>query len=268
MKRFAITTVGVFGIVLVALASQAKASITQVATPWATDGSQEYNLVPTNYYSGGYTGSAEPARAVGLQVDIMDYLYGAGNWKQVSDATSFNAVGTTVAAVAKFAGNTEAISWDTASPSSVNLLFQLIGNFIQLGQDTTSFAPGGSFYLQDNSPAGSGTTWYSYNTNASTQNTDGGVHAVIFEITGTTGGKHNVTGDYVVAFEDEPTNPSYGPNASGNGDEDYNDAVVELSGVTGTPAVTGTPEPASLVVWSLLGGLGLAVGTWRRRKAS
>ena len=32
--------------------------------------------------------------------------------------------------------------------------------------------------------------------------------------------------------------------------------------------VTATPEPTTLIVWSLLGGLGLAFGYWRRKRAT
>ena len=34
------------------------------------------------------------------------------------------------------------------------------------------------------------------------------------------------------------------------------------------PLAGAVPEPASLVVWSLLGGLGIAVGSWRKRNAA
>ena len=37
--------------------------------------------------------------------------------------------------------------------------------------------------------------------------------------------------------------------------------------ITTEPAVT-TPEPTTLIVWSLLGGIGLAFGYWRRKRAA
>ena len=37
--------------------------------------------------------------------------------------------------------------------------------------------------------------------------------------------------------------------------------------VNGTDTVAQTPEPTTLIVWSLLGGLGMAIGCWRRKAA-
>ena len=33
-------------------------------------------------------------------------------------------------------------------------------------------------------------------------------------------------------------------------------------------ATASIPEPSTLIIWSLLGGLGIAFGYWRRRKAA
>ncbi len=258
MKRFAITTVGVFGIVLLGLASQAKASITYstVQTPWPEDSngiSSELNLVPVGYVPGTVGPTTN-------QKDIMDNLYGYGEWQQLPDQTDFT---DPALAVAKFAANTEDVSWVGETGGSGPIANITGGNFIYPtepypAQPISTPSSGEHFYLQDVS---GGSTWHSYNGTTATNTDDGGVHAVIFQIL-------NQPGVYVVAFEDEATNPLYGPNASGNGDEDYNDAVIELTGATANPAVGEVPEPASLVVWSLLGGLGLAVGVWRRRKAT
>ncbi len=42
--------------------------------------------------------------------------------------------------------------------------------------------------------------------------------------------------------------------------------VMECTGDLTGADVTITPEPATIVIWSLLGGLGISVGWWRRRR--
>jgi hypothetical protein len=48
-----------------------------------------------------------------------------------------------------------------------------------------------------------------------------------------------------------------------------NDYPVSAPGsATFTVEAAAVPEPATIIIWSLLGGLGLAVAHWRRRKAA
>ena len=65
-----------------------------------------------------------------------------------------------------------------------------------------------------------------------------------------------LTDNYVIAWEDLYTY-----------DYDYQDFVVEISAVKGVPALS-TPEPATIIVWSLLGALAISVGYWRRKRAA
>ena len=81
---------------------------------------------------------------------------------------------------------------------------------------------------------------------------DGLDHMVTWEITGNAGHAGNVVGNYVVAWEEGSDHER-----SGGFDRDYNDLVVEVSGVT------PIPEPATVV---LLGVAGLVLGRGRRRR--
>ena len=99
MKRFLVTsaTVGVFGIVLLALASQALGSITAPVTPWADDGTGgEVTLSPTQ------VGAAD-------KDDTWNHLYGVNGWKQVSDQTQLYNPDGHATATAKYAGDNETV---------------------------------------------------------------------------------------------------------------------------------------------------------------
>ncbi len=48
-------------------------------------------------------------------------------------------------------------------------------------------------------------------------------------------------------------------------DEDDIENVQALFGTNGMTTTMVTPEPATVVIWSLLGGLALGIGWWRRR---
>jgi Domain of unknown function (DUF4114) len=97
-----------------------------------------------------------------------------------------------------------------------------------------------NFKLKDVS---GGFTWYS---TSQVLNSDSAVHAVVFQIL-------NVSDEYVVAFEDLPITRA---------DCDFNDIVIQLDGVQ------VVPEPFSVIIWSLLGGLAITVGQSCRRKAA
>ncbi len=239
MKRFLVTsaTVGVFGIVLLALASQALGSITAPVTPWADDGTGgEVNLVPN------------PSGGSG-QYDIMDHLYGVNGWKQVSDQTQLYNPDGHATATAKYAGDNETVYYIGANTKldTTPLCDIPAGSPSFLSRQTPVLLPVDAhenYILED---VTGGYTWYSMNQSS---NSDGQVHAVVFQIV-------NVPEEYVVAFEDLPI-----PGA----DCDFNDVVMQLDGVqsgSGPPV----PEPCSVIVWSLLGAIAITVG-WRRRKTA
>jgi hypothetical protein len=75
---------------------------------------------------------------------------------------------------------------------------------------------------------------------------------VTFKIVGSDQNHQNAIGNYVIAWEDLTT---------GQGaDWDYQDAVIEVT------QAAPIPEPASLVVWSVIGAA-TGLGALRRRRA-
>ena len=48
----------------------------------------------------------------------------------------------------------------------------------------------------------------------------------------------------------------------------YGETTGSTDGSTAASAGSTVPEPATLIIWSLLGALGIGVGWWRRRKAA
>jgi hypothetical protein len=104
-----------------------------------------------------------------------------------------------------------------------------------------------TFELYDNKTK----TWFSSDPTRNLRHED---HMVTFQITSAAGGYDQASvGDYVIAWADRY-----------DLDYDYNDFVVQLKGVDHY----GTPEPATIVIWSLLGAVGIATACWRRRKAA
>jgi hypothetical protein len=64
--------------------------------------------------------------------------------------------------------------------------------------------------------------------------------------------------DIIIAFED--LNRMHGA------DDDFNDLLVLVENVQlGPPPVTNTPEPASILAWSVLAGVG-GIASWRRSR--
>lgn len=72
---------------------------------------------------------------------------------------------------------------------------------------------------------------------------DGTDHMITWQITGNAGYEGNQIGNYIVAWEDLAANGSLG----GSYDADYNDLVVEISGVQ------AIPEPAGFSLFALMG---------------
>ena len=170
--------------------------------------------------------------------NIMDTLYGVGNYSRVDDASDqvWHKFDGSTTAVAKYAGDASDLYWSVGG----YLMAINVGNNVNLPTGNVSFTWG----LKDKS---SGDFWSSN----PTLNTDGKDHMVTFLITGVDNTHNNTIGNYVIAWEDRPI--------GGGSDQDYQDAVIEVHDAA------PIPEPTTIIIWSLLGGLGL-VFAWRRRK--
>ena len=143
--------------------------------------------------------------------EIMDAHYGAGNWTEnaITEITfvpqSYTVV--TIVVDEHQAGYGDATGWYSVANGSLHQLFSAPTK----GQSTT-FNPGEEFGLYINSEDG---TFYSQQS----RNPDGEKHARVFTVTA--GAKK---GAYVVAFEDLNSTKWK------DGEPDYNDVVVELTG--------------------------------------
>lgn len=176
-----------------------------------------------------------------LNTSIMNTLFGAGNYIRVDDSIDqlWSSQGGTATIIAKFAGNTETIgTFNGASgplnASTFNPLFTVTGS--EYAVSGTATIPVSSLFRfgLETSPE-QGTVYLS---SQNLDNADQMDHMVTFYIPS--------TGDYVLAFEDLLAPQS---------DEDFNDAVFEVSSVT--PGV-GVPEPTLyLMLGSSLAGISL-----------
>jgi len=167
---------------------------------------------------------------------IMNTVYGA-NYTRVDDSIDqiWNLVSPTGMASldAIYAGNSQALyTTDLLGNQKAGPIISVNGGgYINPGSATGTIAPTvNPFLFMDNSPNTSATYWSS----DPSLNSDALDHMVTFKITGGTD-----AGDYVIAFEDLPQNVS---------DLDYNDFVVQVSGVAPVPEATTTIAGALLLL--------------------
>ena len=220
------------GAALVLAAVSGHANLTTVNDIWGTGvpGNQEWNVYNTGVGAGQGNG-------------IMEYLYGTGNFTRVDDASDLQWVGLNGGATfdAIYAGNSQALY--TAGVAGIPTSLILIGSGSTYTTPSRSASPTPytpvtqPFLFMDNS---GGVNWYSDPTLNSTDS--GKDHMVTFAVNGylaTAGLASSYVAfadtHYVIAFED-----------SANGDYDYNDLVVEVSGVT------PVPEPTTMIAGALL----------------
>jgi hypothetical protein len=176
----------------------------------------------------------------------MAHNYGVEgtDWVRLDDNTDqvwFNPDGHATAK-AIFAGNGQDLRYMGDVKGSINIGAS-IGTEVKLPHTDG----GESFKWQDWS---GGVLWSSVNSDNTTDS--GKDHVVSFQIGPVANEK------CVIAFEHL--------GQSQGSDYDFNDLIVEVQYVrySGTGTV---PEPTTIIIWSLLGGLGL-VFAWRKRKAA
>ena len=166
---------------------------------------------------------------------IMTAVYGAANYTRVNDSIDqiWDLVSPTGTASldAIYAGNSQALyTTDLLGNQKAGPIISVNGGgYIAPGSATGTIAPTvNPFLFMDNSPNTSTIYWSS----DPSLNSDALDHMVTFEITGGAD-----AGDYVIAFEDLP---------AGSSDLDYNDFVVQVSGVV------PVPEPTTVIAGALL----------------
>ena len=221
--------------------SQAEAGYTLVNPGSNNPTGGEDNLIP-------FVNSGKPV--------IMDSIYGPGNYLRIDDSLDnfwTNPDGN-AAAVAIFAGNSQTLWYNgstTVKLFSVPSSNGYLGGIPSAGLPPGPPGPEWFTWLLDTSPPPDSPAGPEWSSNAAV-NSDGD-HMVSFYITG-----GNAAGHYVIAWEDLALNVS---------DKDYQDLVVEVvnaypDGLEQGPVI---PEPASVVIWGVLGA-GAAAGLAVRRR--
>ncbi|RJR33965.1 MAG: DUF4114 domain-containing protein [Desulfobacteraceae bacterium] len=189
--------------------------------------------------------------------NIMDTLYGVGNYNRVDD--SFDQVWLNISgsatAMAKYASYSQTFGYIPETDPQFHELFKVTGSGYLSGFSSSNakkdktltglFEPGSYSFLFANDPNGAGEPpmWTSQQSSNSPGFYD---HMVTFSLAG---------GNYVIAWEDLNL-----------GDYDYNDLVVEVGGVS----VSAVPEPATILLIGsgILGFLGLRRAGARSSKTS
>ncbi|MBU1699407.1 MAG: PEP-CTERM sorting domain-containing protein [Candidatus Eisenbacteria bacterium] len=188
--------------------------------------------------------------------EILDNLYGLSNVVRVADTGGltdqiwFNS-NAAVSVEAKFSSRDHTFGYYQGLTGwSFNPLFTVSGSGYLSGV-TGGFTPaqsGNPFRFADK------TGWVPAWSSLELQNLDFMDHMVTYQITGDDPTKSNTVGSYVLAWED----------GSWFGDRDYNDLIVEVSGV-GLGGCSPVPEPATLTLLGM-GLVGFTGWSLRRRK--
>ncbi len=190
-------------------------------------------------------------------LNIMDTIYGSGNWVQIdpTQSTTWTANDHNATVEARYAGDSGALGSSLNPVTASNYYATTSGlndGFYNLTNGTVPLPTvlQGPFTWQYENLV-TGTVFSS----DPSQDPDTTPHMIAFYITG---GANK--GSYVLAWEDLTLNQG--------SDFDYNDAVFQVDYVSPNLPGSSIPEPATVIVWSLLGGLGISVGWLRRRRAA
>jgi Domain of unknown function (DUF4114) len=180
-----------------------------------------------------------PGNEVALS-SILDHLYGLGNLQRVDDSIEQlwlnNGDTSNVIAMAKYAGYTQELGY--MQNDVFHSLVAVTGTGYAVtgsAQFTVTNTAGDPFAFADRT---NGLVWSSF----VSANVDGKDHMVTYEIVD----PQSAVSRYVIAFEDY----------NRLGDQDYNDLVVEVDGVTPNNPV---PEPMTMLLFgpAFLGLVGL-----------
>jgi Domain of unknown function (DUF4114)/VPDSG-CTERM motif len=184
--------------------------------------------------------SGEPSLA-----SILDTAYGMGNYTRIDDGVDniwWQVIGGPATVKAKYAGNGNDL-WTATTPAGLLDNFVVAGNVGSLG----TIAPTSNPFLFADVTSGGSSIGGNYFVSDSSLNVSGQDHMVTFQINKDTAGNALID-TYVIAWEDLQYAVS---------DKDFNDLVVEVSGVT--------PVPDSGTTMILLGSALCGIGALRRR---
>jgi hypothetical protein len=170
---------------------------------------------------------------------IMDYLYGSGNYTRIND--SFDQVwvksgSATADAMAKYAGYSQYFGYVDSNGFTIKITSSASG---YITMDPVPMNPNG-FFAFANDPNGVNVDPPRWSSMISA-NQDGLDHMITFRLS---------NGNYAVVWDDEYN----------GGDRDFNDFVVEVSGVK------PVPEPATMILLGT-GLMGLCYMRRRQKKA-
>lgn len=186
-------------------------------------------------------------------LDILDDMYGLENLERIHDHDNaitdevWMATGDGSAlAKAKFAGYDQNFGY--MAGGGFESLFMVDGNGMLAGAEESIAVAAGDVLRFANDTSGS-PMWSSERM----ANADELDHMVTWRVVGSDNGFDNQVGAYVVAWED----------LWGGGDNDYQDLVVELTGVT--PGGEPVPEPTTIALFGL-GAMGMGLRRRFRKK--
>jgi hypothetical protein len=230
MKPIKTFVVAITGLLLAAASSHAAlTTVNDIWGPQPGGGGGEWNLYNTGV--GGNAGNG-----------IMEYLYGAGNFTRVDDSSDIQWVGSpggaTFDAVYAADGENLYTAGLPGNPTSFILTGSATAGAPSISATTVPFTPVSQpFLFLDEATSGSSVVTYAYSNPA----LNGGVDRMVtFLVTGyytdpvaQTGWTAFTEPTYVIAFEDGT-------------DYDYNDLVVQVSGVA------PVPEPTTMLAGALL----------------